>query len=826
MGFTGVVDPAVTIPEMRGYRAAHHGGHLTLRVLAMPYPELGTAAVPGVDEALVHLEGVGVGTGFGDDRLRLGPVKVYYDGEGMKGEALLTEPWHGADHGVQRLGAADFRRLAEACAVAGWGVGVHAVGSRAVEEVLDGFEAAARLADLEPLRCQLIHAYLEPSTASMARAARLGVVASLQPSIAWNNAAGLVARLGDRARQVNPMRDWLAAGARLAMGSDAPYFPCDPPGPRAHRGHPAHGRARRPPSGPSSRSPCWRPWRGTRQVRRTPASPTTGAACCERDSWRTGRRWTWTRPAARPTGSAPPASCAPWSAARRSSWPRTHSRVTRTCHIPETRIGCVSIYIGSKLGRSDARHRPPTTGDPTMFLKSNTAGVALVAVAGLTLSGCASGAVSDPDAPTDTINAEVWYAPATFDPAKASASADHTLARLGFDTLLRQGESGIIGGLATDWETVSSSEYTFTIRDDATCSDGTSITPSVVAGSFEYLTGLEDAGAQTWKNQAFGQGEASFTADDDAGTLTISLSEPYSQLIGGLTRPGTGIVCPAGIADPEGLAAGTVEGAWSGPYTLTDQQAGVSVTYTLREDYDAWPEWEGVEGEPATTINVSVQPDGNTSANLLTSGGIDVARFYDSNALQFSDEEGYTTSTFASSAYNLVFNEDPDSGSVFADNPELRAAVAQAIDTQGFNDAGLDGLGEEQYTVNSAGYNCALEEPSLVQAYDPQAASEVLTGQTIRLLIMSQWDPAADFLAESLRAAGATVEVSAPDPADWTAQMRTQPETWDLAVAAENAESGLIHLSIARYLGPTYAEGGTNVAYSDNPEASSSTRRR
>jgi peptide/nickel transport system substrate-binding protein len=39
-----------------------------------------------------------------------------------------------------------------------------------------------------------------------------------------------------------------------------------------------------------------------------------------------------------------------------------------------------------------------------------------------------------------------------------------------------------------------------------------------------------------------------------------------------------------------------------------------------------------------------------------------------------------------------------------------------------------------------------------------------------------------------------------------------------MAIAAENAESGLIHTSIARYLGPTYAQGGTNVASSDNPE--------
>jgi ABC-type transport system substrate-binding protein len=454
-----------------------------------------------------------------------------------------------------------------------------------------------------------------------------------------------------------------------------------------------------------------------------------------------------------------------------------------------------------------------------MARKSMLAGVALVATGSLALAGCVTGpATDDAGATTDTINAEIWYAPATFDPAKASASSDQTLARLGFDTLLRQGDSGIIGGLATDWEVVSSSEYTFTIRDDATCADGTAITPSIVAGSFEYLTSLEDSGAKTWKNQAFGRGEATFVADDAAGTLTVTLSEPYSQLIGGVTRPGTGVICPAGIDDPEGLAAGTVDGAWSGPYTLTSQQSGVSVTYTLRDDYDAWPAWENIEGVPATTLNISVQPDGNTSANLLESGGVDVARFYDSNALRFTEEDGYTTSTFASSAYNLVFNENAASGSVFADNQDLRAAVAQAIDPQGFNEAGLDGLGVTQYSVNSAGYTCALEEPDLLQSYDPEAAAEVLTGTTIRLLIMSNWDPAADYLAESLRAAGATVEVSAPDPADWSAQMRTQPELWDVALAAENAETGLIHTTIARYLGPTYAEGGTNVAYSDNPE--------
>lgn len=230
MGFTGVVDPAVTLPELEGYREAHRQGILTLRVVAMPYPELGTAAVPDVDAALAVLDSIDGVTGDGDDRLRLGPIKVYYDGEGMKGQALLERPWAGDDHGVQRISATDFARLASSCVARGWGLGVHAVGSRAVAEVLDGLEAAERDTGrpVAGLRCQLIHAYLEPSAASADRAARLGVVASLQPSITWKNAAGLQRRLGSRVDEVNPMRTWLDAGATVAMGSDAPYFPFDP----------------------------------------------------------------------------------------------------------------------------------------------------------------------------------------------------------------------------------------------------------------------------------------------------------------------------------------------------------------------------------------------------------------------------------------------------------------------------------------------------------------------------------------------------------------------------------------------------------------------
>lgn len=228
LGITTIVDPAVTIEELTAYRRAHGAGLLSMRVVAMPHPDLGPDVVTRVGDAITRLDGIGVATGFGDDFLRLGGVKVYFDGEGLKRQALLEHEWTpgSGDHGLQRITDDAFRELAAFCAAHGWSMGVHAVGGGAVARILRTF---AELGDpVRALRYQLIHAYLEPSPASIALAARLGVVASLQPSIHWHNAAGLIDKLGQRAVAANPVRDWLDAGVTVALGSDGPFFPFDP----------------------------------------------------------------------------------------------------------------------------------------------------------------------------------------------------------------------------------------------------------------------------------------------------------------------------------------------------------------------------------------------------------------------------------------------------------------------------------------------------------------------------------------------------------------------------------------------------------------------
>jgi hypothetical protein len=227
LGFTGIVDPATRIEEMRGYQEAHRRGALTMRTVAMPYLEIGAPETPDVDAVIAHLEGTGVSTGFGDDTLRIGPIKVYADGEASRGQALLHEPWDESGYlGERRIPEDDFARLVAFCAAHGWGVGTHAVGGAAIEMVARAYARAG--AAVRDRRFQVIHGYLEPSHESMRIAADAGAIASVQPSIIWYNGARLRERLGARAERANPLRSWTDAGATLALGSDGPYFAFDP----------------------------------------------------------------------------------------------------------------------------------------------------------------------------------------------------------------------------------------------------------------------------------------------------------------------------------------------------------------------------------------------------------------------------------------------------------------------------------------------------------------------------------------------------------------------------------------------------------------------
>ncbi|MCU1405720.1 MAG: hypothetical protein JWQ43_2023 [Glaciihabitans sp.] len=436
---------------------------------------------------------------------------------------------------------------------------------------------------------------------------------------------------------------------------------------------------------------------------------------------------------------------------------------------------------------------------------------AVLAASAIALTGCAPGGTgtsgTSGGVSTDTIAASLGTDPSGFDPALARAADDYVVTRMLFDTVLRKDDDNtLVGGLATDWEAVSASSYNFTIRDDATCSDGTPITATTVANS---LTRFADpATASTGRTLAMGGATATITADDETGVVDVQLSQDWADFLAGMTLPASGIVCAPGLADTEGLLAGTVEGAFTGPYTLTSAEPAVSYELTLRDDYDAWPEFATpVEGTPATTVTYTPISDQATLATQILSGGLDSGVFTGEAVERFDDDDSFSQVAVAGLTSYLIFNERE--GSVFADNLDLRRAVAQAVDPAAFTDVLTSGRGETITSVSSANVACVSTDESLLAGYDPDAASEVLAGVTIRLVGTTLFASGNEYVAEVLRNAGATVDFQGLDNANWSTTTGAATG-WDVTVQGDINQTGTVTSSLLRVMGPASENGGRN----------------
>jgi predicted amidohydrolase YtcJ len=217
LGVTGVHIPEgpLTFHAMQALDAA---GRLGLRTTMM-------LAYDTFEQALA----VGLRTGFGSERLKVGPLKLFMDGSLGSETAAMLEPFEGSadNYGLLTLGEAEVRQAVRRAAGAGVACAIHAIGDRANRIVLDAFEETRPLWEPAGLRQRIEHVQvLHPH--DLPRLAGLGVIASVQPIHATQDML-LVDRLwGSRGRYAYAFRSLLQRGTRLAFGSDAPVETPDP----------------------------------------------------------------------------------------------------------------------------------------------------------------------------------------------------------------------------------------------------------------------------------------------------------------------------------------------------------------------------------------------------------------------------------------------------------------------------------------------------------------------------------------------------------------------------------------------------------------------
>jgi predicted amidohydrolase YtcJ len=135
---------------------------------------------------LPHLAGLGLRSGFGDDYLRLGHVKLFTDGSLGTRTAWMLEPFERLEPDeVENIGvnvtppaqmAREFRQATEL----GFPISVHAIGDRANRTVLDIFEELADAGLEPPLPHRIEHVQIIDPI-DLPRLAQLGITASVQP---------------------------------------------------------------------------------------------------------------------------------------------------------------------------------------------------------------------------------------------------------------------------------------------------------------------------------------------------------------------------------------------------------------------------------------------------------------------------------------------------------------------------------------------------------------------------------------------------------------------------------------------------------------------
>ena len=218
LGLTGI-HTSSSLSEIDHYNKLKAEGGLTLRV----YAWLG---VRGLDSYIEK----GIKQGQGDDMVRVGFQKIFIDGTLGSGTALMFEPFTDEPDklGLPQMEEEEFYALVENAHKNGFQIGVHAIGDKGVNWVLNAVEKAQQKHGKKGLRHRIEHAQIIIPE-DIPRFKELGVIASMQPTHCTTDMRFCEQRVGmERSKGAYIWRTLLDNGAKLAFGTDWSVEPLDP----------------------------------------------------------------------------------------------------------------------------------------------------------------------------------------------------------------------------------------------------------------------------------------------------------------------------------------------------------------------------------------------------------------------------------------------------------------------------------------------------------------------------------------------------------------------------------------------------------------------
>ena len=435
-------------------------------------------------------------------------------------------------------------------------------------------------------------------------------------------------------------------------------------------------------------------------------------------------------------------------------------------------------------------------------------------MAGTTLVAC-GGSGSGSDDPERPVAIRLYDDVGSLDPALTSTSPGYQVAMFLYDRLVAIEDGKAVPHLAERWE-VTPTSATFVIRKGITCDDGSTLTASAIAASMDRAL---DPATKAIHAPSYFPGGAVFTADDAAGTLTVTTPTPDPAMVLSLAHPAFSIICPQGLADPSKLAS---QSFGSGPYALDGAVTGSAYTLRRRDGYAWGPTNASASALPATVV-AKVLPNESTAANIFTQGDLDITSSTNESAVKRMRSGNAREIASADSFAFVSFNQGTPVGA----DPEVRQAVARAVDPQAYAAAAQGTLATPSANLMPDVTVCAQTDgESLRPEFNLDAARETLEAAgwsrnsagifekngeplTIRVGSHNQEGSAGEYLSQALEDLGAEVSSHQVELAAYVEDL-TKGE-WDVYASTVNRLDSPATLSVP------FSRDGLDVARIRNP---------
>ena len=217
-GVTSVHDAYGSPNDLRAYQDARDAGELNMRVYCLV--------------GYYHIErliAAGIRTGFGDEWVRVGAMKLTCDGSISERTARLSEAYVGRpnDFGIIVMDEEKLYEYARKAHEAGWQIGIHANGDVGIDIALKVYERLQRERPRRDPRFRLEHCTVI-NDALVRRIKALGAIPTPFSTYVYFHGEKMREYGAERLNDMFAVRSFLDAGVRVTQTSDYPPGPFEP----------------------------------------------------------------------------------------------------------------------------------------------------------------------------------------------------------------------------------------------------------------------------------------------------------------------------------------------------------------------------------------------------------------------------------------------------------------------------------------------------------------------------------------------------------------------------------------------------------------------